>query len=105
MSTYGNLVAEKTDQYLAAMHAVQQNFLKSFATFTASMPASPPSLAVAGLPTIQEVTDAGFSFAQKLLNQQQTFAKKLVAITASEAPVAATVAFGKAVRPKSKSAN
>ena len=52
MSNYGRLVAETTDQYLAAMDTAQQNFLKSFATFAASLPASPmsPPPALSGLP-------------------------------------------------------
>ena len=107
MSTYGKLVAEQTDQYFAALDAAQQNFLKSFATFSASLPASsmPTPPAMAGLPTAQEVIEATFGFAQKLLNQQQSFLQKLAATAPGEAPSASTVAFGKAVSPKSKSAN
>jgi hypothetical protein len=108
MSNYGKLVAERTDQYFAALDAAQQNFLKSFATFSASLPASPlsPPPAIPGLPTAQEVIEASFTFAQKLLNQQQSFLQKLVTTTTpSEAPTASAVAFGKAVSPKGKSAN
>ena len=83
MSNYGKLVAETTDQYLAALDAAQQNFLKSFATFSASVPVSPMSSqpAMPGMPTVREVIEASFSFAQKLLNQQQSFMQKLVATT------------------------
>jgi hypothetical protein len=107
MSTYGRLVAETTDQYLAALDAAQQNFLKSFATYSASVPSSPMSSppAIPGMPTVQEVIEASFSFAQKLLNQQQSFMQKLVATTPSEVPTASAVAFGKTVSPKSKNAN
>ena len=103
MSNYGRLVAETTDQYFASMDAAQQNFLKSVATFSASVPASPMSSqpAMPGLPTAQEVIEASFAFAQKLLNQQQRFMQKLVATTPSEVPTAPAVAFGKAVSPKS----
>ena len=107
MSNYGRLVAETTDQYLAALDAVQQNFLKSFATFSAALPASPMSSqpAMPGMPTVQEGIEASFSFAQKLLNQQQSFVQKLVATTPPEVPAAPAVAFGKVVSPKSKNAN
>ena len=107
MSNYGRLAAETTDQYLAALDAVQQNVLKSFATFSAALPASPMSSqpAMPGMPTAQEGIEASFSFAQKLLNQQQSFMQKLVANTPLEVPAAPVVAFGKAVSPKSKNAN
>ena len=107
MSTYGKLVAENTDHYFAALDAAQENFLKSFATFSAFVPAlrSSSQSAVPGLPTVREVIEGGFSFAQKLLNQQQSFMQKLVATNASEVPTPPTVAFGKAVGAKSKNAN
>jgi len=57
-----------------------------------------------GLPTAPEVIDATFAFAQKLLNQQQSFMQKLVATTPGDAPASA-VAFGKVVSTKSKNAN
>ena len=103
MSNYGRLVSETTDQYFTALDAAQQNFLKSFATFSASVPAMSSQPAVPGLPTVQEVIETTFAFAQKLLNQQQSFMQKVVATTPSEAPPASAVAFGKAV--KSKTAN
>ena len=108
MSDYGKLAAERTDQYFAALDAAQQNFLKSFATLSASMPASPlsPPSAIPGVPTVQEVIEASFAFAQEFLSQQQSFMQKLMTTTTpSEAPTASTVAFGKAVSPKNKSAN
>ena len=102
-----SLSLKRTDQYFAAVDAAQQNFLKSFATFSASLPASSLSSqpAMPGLPTVQEVVEATFAFAQKFLSQQQSFMQKLIATTPSEAPTASAVAFGKAVSPKSKSAN
>ena len=122
MSIYGKLVAETTDQYFAALDLAQQNFLKSFATFSAFVPAAPtPSLSMPGLPSVQEVIEAGFSFAEKLLKQQQTFMEKLVAgspsgatspsststttTSPSETPTPPPVAFGKSVGAKSKTAN
>ena len=108
MSNYGKLVAERTDQYFATLDAAQQNFLQSIATYSASLPVSPlsPPQAIPGLPTVQEIIEASFAFAQKLLSQQQSFMQKLLsATTPSEAPTASAVAFGKAVNPKGKSAN
>jgi hypothetical protein len=102
MSNYGKFVAETTDRYFAALETAQENFLKSFITFSATVPAaSQPALP--GLPTMQEVSEAMFAFAQKLLNQQQSFMQRLVATTPADVPPA--VAFGKAVSPKSKNAN
>ena len=107
MSNYGKFVAETTDRYFAALDGAQESFLKSFATFSASVPAAPMSFqpAMPGLPTVQEVSEATFAFAQKLLNQQQSFMQKLVAATPSEGSTAPAVAFGKAVSPKAKHAN
>jgi hypothetical protein len=39
--------------------------------------------AAAELPTAQEVTEASFAFAQKLLKQQKSFAEKLLATSTS----------------------
>ena len=106
MSNYGRLVAETTDQYFAALDAAQQNFLKSFEAFSASAPAWMSSQpAIPGLPTVQEVVETNFAFAQKLLNQQQSFVQKLVATAPSDVPTASAVGFGKVVSPKSKTAN
>jgi hypothetical protein len=136
MSSYGRLVAETSDQYFAALDVAQQNFLKSFATFSAFVPAAPmSSWSMPGLPSVQEVTEAGFSFAEKLLKQQQSFMQKLVASSPtspsstsspsrtsspsstsssnnttspanpSETPTPPPVAFGKSVGAKSKTAN
>lgn len=107
MSNYGRLAAESSDQYFAALDTAQEKFFKSIATFAASVPvssmSSPPT--IPGLPTGPEVIEATFAFAQKLLNQQQSFMQKLVATTPSEAPATTAVAFGKVVSSKSKNAN
>ena len=39
----------------------------------------PPVFTAPELPTAEEVTEATFAFAQKLLKQQKTFAEKLLA--------------------------
>jgi hypothetical protein len=107
MSNYGKFVAETTDRYFAALEAAQESFLKSVATFSAAMPAAPLAFqpAMQGLPTVQEVSEATFAFAQKLLNQQQSFVQKLIATTPGEGSTAPAVAFGKTVTPKTKNAN
>jgi hypothetical protein len=96
---------ETTDQFLATLAETQENFLKSYSTFSAWVPASAtaPAAAFSGLPTAQEVTEAGFTFAQKLLKQQQDFTQKLIAATEST-PVF-TPAPAKSAPPKSKSAS
>ena len=81
MSNYLKLAAETTDQYLTALAEGQDNFLKSISAFTSWVPAGPTTPAFSGLPTMQEVTEANFTFAQKLLKQQQDFTAKLVAAT------------------------
>ena len=107
MSNYGRLAAESSDRYFTALDAAQENFLKSCATFAASVPVSSMSSqpTMPGLPTAPEVIEATFAFAQKLLNQQQSFMQKLVATTPGEAPATTVVAFGKVVSSKRKNAN
>ena len=108
MSNYGRLVAETTDQYLAALDAAQQNFLKSFATFSASLPASPMSSqpAMPGLPTVQEGHRGNLRIrAEAAEPTTELHAEAGRRHTPSEVPTAPAVAFGKAVSPKTKNAN
>ena len=88
MSNYVKLSHETTDQYLAAIASGQEHFLKSIAPFTSWLQASPAVSAAAHseLPTMQEITEANFGFAQKLLKQQQEFTERLIG--ASELPMA-----------------
>ena len=84
MSNYVKLAADAGDQYLASLAEMQENFLKVTTAFAARFtPATPIAMpgfvAAPELPTAQEVTDASFAFAQKLLKQQKTFAEKLLA--------------------------
>ncbi len=89
MSNYVKLATEAGDQYLASLAEMQENFLKASAAFAArvaaTMPAVEPPAALAGFPTAQEMADASFAFAQKLLKQQKSFTEKLFA---TGAPVA-----------------
>jgi hypothetical protein len=85
MSNYVKLATEAGDQYLASLAEIQENFLKATTAFaTRFAPATPvtmpPAFAAPEFPTAQEVTDATFAFAQKLLKQQKTFAEKWLAV-------------------------
>jgi hypothetical protein len=87
MSNYVKLATDAGDQYLASLAEMQDNFLKTTAAFAARfVPPSPvviaPAFQTPDLPTAQEVTEANFAFAQKLLKQQKSFAEKLLAASA-----------------------
>jgi hypothetical protein len=78
---YLKLATDAGDQYLASLAEGQETFLKSLTTFSTHAPAAQvPSFATA-LPTVQEVAEANFSFAQKLLKQQKEFVEKLLTAT------------------------
>jgi hypothetical protein len=83
MSNYVKLATDAGDQYLATLAEAQENFLKATtafaARFTPATPVETPPAFAAVFPTPQEVTEASFAFAQKLLKQQKTFAEKLLA--------------------------
>jgi hypothetical protein len=89
MSNYVKLAADAGDQYLASLAEMQENFLKATtafaARFTPPTPIAMPGFVAPELPTAQEVTDASFAFAQKLLKQQKSFAEKLLATSSSPA--------------------
>jgi hypothetical protein len=89
MSNYVRLATDAGDQYLASLAEIQENFLKAMtalaARFTPVTPVAPPAFVAPELPTAQELTEAAFAFAQKLLKQQKTFAEKLLAASAPAA--------------------
>ncbi len=76
---YLKLATDAGDQFLSTLAEGQDTFLKSLATL--STPPPPPSIPAfaTALPTLQEVTEANFAFAQKLIKQQKEFIDKLVA--------------------------
>jgi hypothetical protein len=80
------LATDAGDQFLATLAEGQENFLKSIAAFSTPPPAMAMPTFTAALPTLQEVSEANFSFVQKLLKQQKEFAEKLFA--ASTTPLA-----------------
>ena len=82
MSNYVKLATDAGDQYLNSLAEIQENFLKTTSALAAKLPPAPvieTPPAFAAFPTAQEVTEANFAFAQKLLKQQKTFAEKLLA--------------------------
>ena len=89
MSNYVKQATDAGDQYLASLAEIQENFLKTTSAFAARFTpvtpmVTPPAFAAAPeLPTAQELTEAAFAFAQKLLKQQKTFAEKVLAASTS----------------------
>jgi hypothetical protein len=82
MSNYVKLATDAGDQYLTSLAEMQENFLKATSAFATRFPPATPietPPAFAALPTPQEVAEASFAFAQKLLKQQKSFAEKLLA--------------------------
>ena len=85
MTDYVKIATDAGDQYLAALAETQEQFLKYLKAFaTWAPPAAPPvpPFAKAYFPSASEVFLANFTFAEKLLKQQQAFTEKLVAATA-----------------------
>jgi hypothetical protein len=87
MSNYVKLATEATDSYFATLTETQDSFLKAISAFPGWVPAppSPAALGFAELPTMQEITEASFSFSQKFLRTQQDFVEKLIATSTSPA--------------------
>jgi hypothetical protein len=84
MSNYVKLATDAGDQYLSTLAEMQDTFLKATTTFASRFtPVTPvvetPPAFAAAFPSPQEVTEASFAFAQKLLKQQKSFAEKLLA--------------------------
>jgi hypothetical protein len=101
MNAYAKLATEAGDQYLAAVAQAQENFLKTVAMFRPYLPdvAVAPRAALPGMPSPEEVVEVSFTFAEKLLKQQQDFAAKLLATP--ETRIDATIP--KSPPPKTKS--
>jgi hypothetical protein len=77
-SNYLKLATDAGDQFLTTLAEGQESFLKSLATLSTPPPPAIPAFAAA-LPTIQELTEANYAFAQRLLKQQKDFIDKLSA--------------------------
>ena len=85
MSDYVKLATEAGDQVLAGIAESQETFLKAMAPYTewaaTQTKMAPPAIS-ADLPTFQEITEANFAFAAKLLKQQKKFTEKLFSAVA-----------------------
>ena len=86
MSNYVKLATDAGDQYLASLAEIQDNVVKATSTFAAQFATATPAIETpaafaAAIPTPQEVTEASFAFAQKLLKQQKSFVEKLLAVS------------------------
>jgi hypothetical protein len=84
MSNYVKSASDAGDKYLASLAEIQENFVKATSSFAARFAAATPTIETppafaAAIPTPQEVTEASFAFAQKLLKQQKSFVEKLFA--------------------------
>jgi hypothetical protein len=81
MMNYTKMFTDAGDQYLATISEMQENFLKARTALAAKLPAPPAAIEnpfTSMLPSPQDMTDASFAFAQKLLKQQKSFAEKLL---------------------------
>jgi hypothetical protein len=87
MSKLVKFATDATDQYLTALGESQETFLKAMSAAASWTPPAPPAGFTSGLPTVQEINEASFSFAEKLLKQQKEFTEKLFA---RNAPAAAS---------------
>jgi hypothetical protein len=84
MSNYVKLATDAGDQYLNSLAEMQEKFLKTTSEIASKLPPAPAvemPPAMAAFPTPQEVTEASFAFAQKLLKQQKSFAEKMLAVS------------------------
>jgi hypothetical protein len=82
MSDYVKVATETGDQVLAGIAEAQDSIIKAMAPYTewasTQTKMAPPAFS-ADLPTLNEMTEANFAFAAKLLKQQKKFAEKLFA--------------------------
>jgi hypothetical protein len=80
MSDYVKVASDAGDQMLAGIAESQETFLKAMAPYTewaATQTKMAPPAFSADMPTVQEITEAQFAFASKLLKQQKKFTDKL----------------------------
>lgn len=81
MMNYTKMFTDAGEQYLATLGEMQENFLKARSALAAKLP-TPPAVEnpfASMFPSPQDMTEASFAFAQKLLKQQKSFAEKLLA--------------------------
>jgi hypothetical protein len=88
MSEYVKFATSAGDQYLATVAEMQDSFLKSMTPYTqmmSTMPQTPASEYFPEMPTLAEIAEANFSFANKFLKQQKKFAEKFFAVATPQA--------------------
>ena len=86
MSDYVKNATEAGDQVLAGIAEAQDSIIKAMAPYqewASTQTKMPPPAYSADFPTMQEITEANFAFAAKLLKQQKKFADKLFAATSA----------------------
>lgn len=92
MSKYLELAEETSDRYLDAVAKGQDSVLKAMSAWSQWAPK--PALA-ADFSALREMTSAGFTFSEKLLEQQKAFADRMLNPVASspaaESPVVEVV--------------
>ena len=84
MSEYVKYATTAGDQYLASLTEMQEAFVKGMTPITqmaSTMPKPPTASWMPELPTMAEITEANFAFANKFLKQQKKFAEKLFSIS------------------------
>jgi hypothetical protein len=86
MSKFIKAANDAADQYLTTLAEGQETFLKGISAATSWTPPALPAAFTSKLPTVQEINQASFAFAEKLLKHQKEFAEKLFA-TSAPAPV------------------
>jgi hypothetical protein len=86
MSKFVKAATDAADQYLTALTESQEKFLKGISAAASWTPPAPPAAFTSGLPTLQEINEASFSFAEKLLKHQKGFVEKCFATSGVPAP-------------------
>ena len=86
MSDYVKNATEAGDQVLAGIAEAQDNIIKAMQPYTewaTTQTNMPPPAFSADMPTAQEIAEANFAFAAKLLKQQKKFADKLFSVASA----------------------
>jgi hypothetical protein len=87
MSNYPNAAAEAGDKYLAMLAQGQEQFVEFVRSSRELIPQVPAEFAAQAspapfaMPSPQDVADAQYQFATKLLKQQETFTRRLYGLS------------------------
>ncbi len=88
---FATIAAQAQEQTLSTLGQMQDLSVQSFEAAVGLIPKSPSTIAKA-FPTPAEVVEASFGFAERLLEQQKTYALRLAEVAAKGAAKAATAA-------------